>query len=382
MKWQHRIWLVILFFFASAASFNGFYSECRFGEAGFPWADYPEGPVQNQEGFEQMVNGTTERPYIYRQLLLTTANWANDIAPSWLKTRLYQRLTKRQGTSGYWSVTLASSPTAMDERYSFRYVWIYLLTFLFAFIGTYAMYLVCIEMEIPLLVSVLAPILMILLVPYFMSMNGAMYDYPELAFIAIAVWLASKLRWWVVIPIAALGAWNKESFFFIIPTLYPFFRRRDSRRASLIGVCLLCLICGLIYVLIRTRYEHNPGGTVYFALFDQLQSFLHPRYLLISTEEAYGLRMIRMYSLIPMTLLVWATCRAWKKMPRALQRHAQIAAVINIPLYILFCGPGEMRDLSMLYVSLLFVIALNLDACFRDGEFLRFEPRSMDQSLP
>ncbi len=41
--------------------------------------------------------------------------------------------------------------------------------------------------------------------------------------------------------------------------------------------------------------------------------------------------------------------------------HAKIAAVINFPLFILFCTPGEMRDLSLLYLTFILIMALNLN---------------------
>ena len=44
------------------------------------------------------------------------------------------------------------------------------------------------------------------------------------------------------------------------------------------------------------------------------------------------------------------------------QNHARIAFAINIPLYLLFCDVGELRDLSFLYVTLLLLIAQNLRA--------------------
>jgi hypothetical protein len=43
-----------------------------------------------------------------------------------------------------------------------------------------------------------------------------------------------------------------------------------------------------------------------------------------------------------------------------MKRHAQIAAMINVPLYFLFCLPGELRDLSFLYVALVLLIAANI----------------------
>jgi hypothetical protein len=39
-----------------------------------------------------------------------------------------------------------------------------------------------------------------------------------------------------------------------------------------------------------------------------------------------------------------------------------IAAAINFPLFFLFCIPGELRNLSMLYVPILFLMLANLEA--------------------
>jgi hypothetical protein len=83
--------------------------------------------------------------------------------------------------------------------------------------------------------------------------------------------------------------------------------------------------------------------------------------LILGTQETYGVRLINTFSVLPIALLVWTVWRAWKKLPLAVKRHAQIAAAINIPLYFLFCAPGELRDLSMLYVALLLVVAVNLN---------------------
>jgi hypothetical protein len=43
----------------------------------------------------------------------------------------------------------------------------------------------------------------------------------------------------------------------------------------------------------------------------------------------------------------------------------QIAAIINIPLFVLVCSAGAMRNLSMLYVALLLLLATNLTEWMR-----------------
>ncbi|HLZ35066.1 MAG TPA: hypothetical protein VKP13_13710, partial [Nitrospira sp.] len=184
---------------------------------------------------------------------------------------------------------------------------------------------------------------------------------PELAFLALAVWIILKFDWWWAIPVAALGAWNKESFLLIVPTLYPLIRRRTSRTAAFLGVVVLCSVCIAVYVPIWLRFSHNPGSTVAMRWLDQLRFFLHPRALLFSTQEAYGVRVLWASSVVPMALLIWTVWRGWRQLPPVIQRHGQIAAAINIPLYFLFCTPGELRDLSMLYLVFLLVLAVNLN---------------------
>jgi hypothetical protein len=111
----------------------------------------------------------------------------------------------------------------------------------------------------------------------------------------------------------------------------------------------------------RLRFAHNPGSTVFFPWKYHLQLLLHPKELVLATREVYGFPMISGYTLLPLALLVWTVWRAWRHLPRAIQRHAQIAAAINVPLFLLFTPPGELRDLSMLYVTFLLVLAVNLN---------------------
>ena len=58
--------------------------------------------------------------------------------------------------------------------------------------------------------------------------------------------------------------------------------------------------------------------------------------------------------------LIWTAVRGWRVMPDVMKLHTKYAAIINIPLFVLFCGPGELRNLSMLFVPLLLFIASNI----------------------
>ena len=99
---------------------------------------------------------------------------------------------------------------------------------------------------------------MILLFPYFLTRGGFFYDFPELAFLVIAVWMALKFNWWWMLPLVALAAWNKESFLLFVPSLYPLIRLKSSRMRALAATAALgftVLAQGLLPASISIREQ-------------------------------------------------------------------------------------------------------------------------------
>jgi hypothetical protein len=206
---------------------------------------------------------------------------------------------------------------------------------------------------------------MILLIPYFLSVGGYFYDYPELAFLALAVWMALKYAWWWMLPLVALATWNKEPFLLATLTLYPILRRRHSRISAVVGTGALASTCAAVYWAVSSRFSQNPGHHIFVKWPLQLAYLSHPKNL-IKLEQTYGISMFKAYSLFPLALIVWTVWRGWRPLPVEIRRHGQIAAAINIPLYFLFCSPGELRDLSLLYIVFMLLLAVNLAAAMKE----------------
>jgi hypothetical protein len=202
---------------------------------------------------------------------------------------------------------------------------------------------------------------MILAIPYFMSGGGYFYDYPELAFLALAVWMTLKFDWWWLIPLVALATWNKESFLLMAVTLYPIIRSKTSFRSAWIGTLVLCLTSGLVYLAVRAHYLQNPGGAVLMKWRHQIK-FLLRFSSYFDWETTYGVAMFKAFSLFSLVLIGWTAWKGWKRLPKPIQQHGKIAAAINVPMFLLFCSPGEMRDFSMLYIVFMLMVAANLAA--------------------
>jgi hypothetical protein len=111
------------------------------------------------------------------------------------------------------------------------------------------------------------------------------------------------------------------------------------------------------------RYQHNPadsGPTALQKYAEYLPSLYNLRHMVL--VRTYGLWAPPSENLLVIGLIAWTVWRAWPLLSEVLKKHIRIAAIINIPLFVIFGTPGELRNLSMLYVTLLLLLAANLTA--------------------
>ena len=347
----YRLCGFVLFFVTAAASFNGFYDSSRL-------YDTSEGSTHGRASFEAEMDGTDARPFVYRQMLPAFANAIDEHISQQTKDRLYN-LKGRTGVT--FRERIIDSPIAQDRTYFLRYWILYAVVFLFTLSSIYSMYMVGKAAGFHPAAAAIAAMAIILLLPYFQDRKGHMYDYPELTFIMFAVWIAMKFDWWWLVPLTALATWNKESFLFFIPALYPFIRERVSRVQATAAMGALALISTAVYYAIRERFRHNPGTTAEYHLLDHIHSLhliFNPMHMIM--VKNYGVWAPPAESLITFVLLAWTVWRVWPSLTQAIQRHIQIATIINIPLFLLLGVPFELRALAPLYVTLLFLLAASL----------------------
>jgi len=340
----YHVCLFLLFVLISASAFSAFYEKWHFREQGLRGTDLIA-------EFDRMIDGTANRPYVYRQLLPATANWMVRTLPV---DAIGRHISERARGK------INDALNLRGKKYAVQYVIIYIATYLSALLATFALYRVCRASKLPEPTSAFTSVVFMLIFPLVGVKGGYFFDFPELLFMAMAAWIALEFDWWWIIPVAALGTWNKESFLLFMFTLYPLFRRRYSKLTSMLGVAVLVFVCAAVYLPIRLRYAHNPGGTVEWHLQEQVTFLLHPLSIDNLIDRTYDLMFPAFSSLIPFAILVWTVWRGWPLLPLWAKRHAQFAAAINVPLYLLFCMPGEFRDLSLLFMAFLLILAVNL----------------------
>ncbi|HYG45728.1 MAG TPA: hypothetical protein VEA17_22605 [Bordetella sp.] len=349
---------LLLFFslMVAAASFNGFYTKWRLNDG------------HRSLGLSYMVEGTAARPYVYRQLVPSMANALQALLPPSTVARVSERLSEPRRVNSRSGLAMRyAASEALQPAVTLRYHIVYYLTFMALVASLYVMRRLCLVMGASRPAATAAPAILALLMPFLLTEGGYFYDYTEMLFMMGAVLLAAHTDTAAVVRVAALlllsvlATWNKEAFFWFVPALYPLLRQRMARPSAAAATAALLLVCGCVYLAMRWRYAGNPGSTVDFQLWDSLRFYLDPGNWL-RTESTYGVLLPRGFSIVTVLVIVGVAYQAWHRLSAAMRQHALAALAINVPLFVLFCSPGEMRNLSMLYPTFLVLAAQALTA--------------------
>ncbi|WMD19767.1 hypothetical protein RAS12_24620 [Achromobacter seleniivolatilans] len=356
--------LCLFYIVIAAAAFNGFYTKWRLNDAHEP------------HSLSSMVDGSAYRPYVYRQFVPDIANRIQDLLPQATVDRLSQRLADPDRVNSRSGLALRyPASQAMLPEFTLRYHLVYYLTFLGLLASLFVMRRLCLRLGASAPAATVAPAVLALLLPFFLTEGGFFYDFFEVLFMAAAICLAwlpggqparnMALRLGVLVLIAAMGAWNKEAFLFFVLTLYPLLRQGLPRLQSAAVVGVLALVCGCVYVVLRARYAGNPGGTVSFQPFANLIYHLTPENW-FRTESTYGITLPKGLSAVMVLMIAGVSALGWKRLPAAFRLHVWMALAVNVPLYLLFAAAGEARNLSLLYPALLGVVAMALTGWLND----------------
>ncbi|EHK63837.1 hypothetical protein [Achromobacter arsenitoxydans] len=355
-----RFLLALLYVMVAAAAFNGFYTKWRLNDGRAP------------QSLASMVDGTAYRPYVYRQFAPAIANGIQALLPAATVERLSERLADPRRVNSRSGLAMRyPASEAMLAPVTLRYHIVYYLTFLALLGSLFAMRALCLRAGASAPAATAAPLVVALLLPFYLTEGGYFYDFFELLFMACAMLLAWRIpveapvraaaRLGLLAIVAAIASWNKEAFFFFAATLYPILRLSLSRIKAAGVVGILVFICGCVYLALRVRYAGNPGGTVSFQPGANLIYFLDPGNW-FRTESTYGIALPKGLSAVMVLMIAGVAATGWGRLPAAFRLHVLAALAVNVQLFLLFAAEGEARNLSMLYPSLLVLMAMALTA--------------------
>jgi hypothetical protein len=348
VKTLRLAFLVLIYVLAASAGYNGFYGKWGLRD------------TEPRFSIVMMLEGRAERPFVYRQLAPQIANTVDRIMPGAVKAKLTKSLIEPSNRLVADTRAELKKGVADNPAYALRYDIVYLLGFGCFVAAMGLMRWLCLRVGASELAATATPVLFALAFPTLLAVGGYVYDFSELLLFFAAVCLSTG-RWrWLIIPLAVVGAYNKESYLFFVLSLAPLLitSRRDYAGMA---VWLLSLpAAGLTYLLVRSMYAGNPGGAVEYQLIDNLKFYANPLSLLKITVT-YGLPYPAGYSFVSVAAIAVTAILGWRALPDRFRRYAIVAAIINVPLTLLFAFPGEMRNLSLLYPSFVLLMAGAID---------------------
>ncbi len=347
-----KLILIFLCYLVAAASFGGFFEKWAFrdGEVAFS-------PIV-------MLEGVAKRPFVYRQLFPTTANLINQITPQELNQQFSHWLAADPLKRNFIYRYFPNAKDSTNPNYVLRYYILFGMCFASYFFGIFALRAVCYELYPDKTSATLSAFAIALIFPMLTTEGGYMYDMAELLFMALAVLLAVKGQILLLAGVVALATFNKESFLFFVFTLYPFIRARFSLKKTLGIGSLLFGVALAVNLAVKIHYAGNPGGIVENQFVGHMLWLIDPRsYFLF--EVNYGTITTKGLNIVHLIIVGVLAHGAWKHLSPTLRQHVFIASAINIPLFIAFCYRGELRNLSMLFVSFAIMVSIDISKYFQ-----------------
>lgn len=326
-----KLMLFFLIIVITAASFSGFFSKWSFRDDATAF------------GIEAMIDGSAKRPFVYRQLLPTISKEIVKVLPQKAKDKLSNNLNKRKPVESVYA------RAQVPQKYVIEYYLMIILCYSCFVAAIWNLRKILVEVWNDKIAGTLSAFLFTLIFPFLETLGGYFYDFPELLFFTLAIKYAMHKKWLGLLIIAPIATFNKEAFFFFLPTLYPFYRQYWNNKRSLAFWGITILLSGFTYLFVKQIYAGNPGGMVEIHFMQHIvELFKLSSYFVTSTT--YGLPLGAQMFFLHIIFVVWIIKSTWKYLPDVWKMHAKIAVVINTPLFWLFCAPGELRNLSFLYM--------------------------------
>ena len=332
--------LSALLWMVAAASFAGFISK---------WGLF-DGDKRN--GVEFMLDASAEKPFLYRQLIPTLANLAEKLAPEPVKASIIAQVDPTQ--------TFARTTSFSKTEYRFRYIIIYYLSFLCLFISLFILRQILLDLDFTKSTAIISPAIFLLAFPYLQTIGGYYYDSSELLFLGLAFLAASRGKWLWLLFITVPATLNKETFIFFIPMIYPQIRSRLVRQMAINIVILACLSSGLINILVKYTFRQSKGSMAELHLFYNIKDYFRMT-AYDSFETTYGIYGPKGLSILTVFIISLIGFRGWPGCPVTVKQHFLLASMISFPLFWVYCAPGELRNLSFLYIGFIVMIAKTIE---------------------
>ena len=389
---MRKLLLIFIIFVVSAASFEGFFVKWTFRDDNSTYS------------FQAMYEGTAERPFVYRQLLISVSKSIVLSLPDDTKIQIKNKIHEDNFLENNFK------RVNIKDEFIIEYYTLYFLCFVCLFTSVFIWRQICADVTGSLTAGTLAALTFTILFPYLETNGGYYYDFPELLFFSAATLFAYRGYWIALILLSPIATYSKESFFFFLLTLYPILRINLSFKKTCLILTSAVFLAGITYFINMSHFANNPGGNTYFNLFNNLlgiipiicfaavyfidkfklilyallaiifiitknylltQSFANSfeHQFLLNVYDSFG----HTYSVISgeyafflhIILIVWFVKYSWQYLNDTWRTQAKLALLINTLLILPFGLVCELRNWSLLYPAFIVLISFNIKNSLR-----------------
>ena len=290
-------------------------------------------------GLDSYPYGTPSRPMVYRVLMPNIAKVVRAAVPQVIEKPLTERLIQwRDSDEGKHTVkSLFFRPPPLANENIFETAVVAFVCYL-TFMAFIAMFYHLTRALFPDSTSyaLLAPVIMLQLLPALMINNAYIYDFSELFFSCALFYLLLKQRWSAYLCVFAIATFNKETTIFCILIFATYFVFRLPRRQFIFLLAQQCVL----YLMIK------GGLTAYFANYPG--ELIGPHVTLMGNIKA----VLRTGDIFVFAMSTALMGYRWKEKP-AFLRGGVPMILAHTAIFFAICVPYEYRDF---YWSLPFMV--------------------------
>lgn len=314
-----------------------------------------------RSNLEKMFEGTANRPFIYRQLMIRIADAIDKAMPETSKKLAMVYLDQFELRKHFFQEGFISW-----DKYGFRYHLLYWFDFLAILISLLMLRQISSKyFESAILVN-FAPLAFGLLLPTVFKYGGYFYDFPNLMFITMFSYYYVTRRFYAVWIVYLLAVLNKESSvllpFIMIPSTFLTQEKYFSVK-QLVGL----IVSGAIVLFsVRYHFAANPGYNFEYHMWDNIHYDLNPLTYITEWHDLYGAAIpFPAYNNIIILLpLLYIIYDGWSYADKSLHCWLVTATALSFPLFVWFGYYGEFRALDLMFIPIYLIIGMSLDHYF------------------
>lgn len=314
----------------------------------------------------KMVDGSSDKPFVYRQLLPFLVNHVEPILPEAISDVLADNvapLFHRQFAERlinrfkYDEPGLRYRATQDWSQKSYRVK--YVLTVLIMFASLWGTLNILSNIATTVGASesarLIGPMIYALLLPLSFLNGGYYYDFIEQFFISLLLLAALKGNWllWAIAAIA--GQLNKETMLMVPLFLAPLITEKIGLIRALMLTSATSAICFLLYLAVKIVFDLNSGVAMEYNLSSNLAFWSNPTsYTRLADMYAIGFPLPRVsFCLVVIGILIYSV-----HAPRPALLTNTIALAVLIPIFLILGYYDEFRALGSAF-PLLYLVAVS-----------------------